>query len=1009
MRAIDQYRKTEQTFREAPEPSSLYENIAQVDFELRFLTLCVAGCLRQNDREAVNLGRAPGFGSWTSYLRRFLSLAPNLPSTPAVRIVTSAVSRVLGALDSRWPNDSGLTSLLKLRNHLSHGGPVPHEPDRSALARHVKRVISEVTEAVHTMLADAEMMQGTRTGDSMFGVTLAWPDGCLPLWPFVLSDNAGSWCLLAQFTGLQPVYIRPGEYAPVRFNLADEELVHAIGQSIEAKNGDRAFAAFISDVRADLAGFRDPDFDPYHDEIAGGVAFFWKRATSEGTEDRIDGFRLGPDEARQWKDGTQWQPYSHFLRQLANLTVVARRIRQQLVELYQQLVTEEQTALGWAAMPPNPVESRIRIRDLSGQPAAESSDMQSFDQLLTQIDTSVESRGTHTQVYFVTGEAGIGKTRVLLKAALDRASQIEEGKSPEGPLFLYVSSAGHVLATLPMVVDAAVTATRNLTEAAVRALCRNGLMALFVDGFDELLGGVGYDDALGSLRPWIEDLGGRGVIIVSARSSYYLNQYRSSIQRADGSQRLAVRHQVAEIQRWDKSLAARFLQINGVPERETAVLSEQDRDLLGLPFFARVFLEDVRRRAASRDVEAAAGRPLPQRLIDQYINREIAKLTTPGSKPLLTNMELERMFEYLAQLMADQREREVSVEELRFAASLAINSEDLEVRRGLTNRLSVLCGVAFAGNSRSTEKRFTFQHELFYDQFLANAILEMIRNDKHVEFHDVLASVEWRAATVTHVVRYSAETIPDLMITEMGQTRHVSPERQQTFRKNLGSLWAEVARVLRRLGSVRIHDVEFDVLDLSDVTCGQLTFAHCAINELILPLTPCINFDDCDIETLRVRMLMRLGNVTGLDPERITLLITPQSFCEGTADISRELVRLGVPLQRVAESRPDSQFANHVDVFLSRVISRADSIVVYESDYRSAEEQSGWQHRHGLDVWRDFVRLLVNAGLADLVPITSAGPAKAKVRFKVPPTTIRAEGPDNDNVTAFWSQVRAKP
>ncbi|MGW7595046.1 hypothetical protein, partial [Streptomyces rubiginosohelvolus] len=85
----------------------------------------------------------------------------------------------------------------------------------------------------------------------------------------------------------------------------------------------------------------------------------------------------------------------------------------------------------------------------------------------------------------------------MLSAALHRAAEVASGDQVDGvPLFLYIRSNGHVLENLVEVVNSAVATTRNLTDLAVKALCRNGVMALLIDGFDELLGGAGFNDAV---------------------------------------------------------------------------------------------------------------------------------------------------------------------------------------------------------------------------------------------------------------------------------------------------------------------------------------------------------------------------------------------------------------------------------------------------------------------------------------------------------------------------------
>jgi hypothetical protein len=99
-----------------------------------------------------------------------------------------------------------------------------------------------------------------------------------------------------------------------------------------------------------------------------------------------------------------------------------------------------------------------------------------------------------------------------------------------------VSSTGRTLASLEDAVNGALNITKLLSSQSARVLCRHGLLVLVVDGFDELLGSSGYENALGSLEPWFRELGGKGAVVASARSSYYLTQYqRSSGQRRSGS------------------------------------------------------------------------------------------------------------------------------------------------------------------------------------------------------------------------------------------------------------------------------------------------------------------------------------------------------------------------------------------------------------------------------------------------------------------------------------------
>ncbi|MGV9301434.1 hypothetical protein, partial [Amycolatopsis sp. NPDC003676] len=452
--------------------------------------------------------------------------------------------------------------------------------------------------------------------------------------------------MLSSYTGSTPYYIRRDNH-DVRVAGRSESLIMALNEACIPRADDRSLPNFMGELRDDLEGFRDPDSEPYHHEVAGVVNVLWVRATSDDPEERSDLFRLGDGDRKEWlNESGEWVSYPLFLRQIANWPAVARSTRQRLEKIERKLIEDEQENLDWSPGSDTMIEPFVDVTNLQG--TREGTDIR-FDSLRHQIDDRLKVRGSQTRIFFISGEAGIGKTRTLISTALERAQHVEaedQGDSEKNhlPLFLYVRSTGQVLSSLSTVVNDAVAYTRNLNEKSVQTLCRNGLIALFVDGFDELLGGVGYDNALGSLRPWIEALGGRGVIVVSARSSYYLNQYRSSL---DQNQNLSVEHRVAEFKRWTPEQINEFITFHGLPTSGLDALSDDDRKLLGLPFFARVYVEAVKRGSLGSS-------PLPDVIVDQYLTREASKLNegSGDQKPLLDTPELRAVFENLALLMA---------------------------------------------------------------------------------------------------------------------------------------------------------------------------------------------------------------------------------------------------------------------------------------------------------------------------------------------------------------------
>jgi hypothetical protein len=727
-------------------------------------------------------------------------------------------------------------------------------------------------------------------------------------------------------------------------------------------------------------------------------------------EERSDCFRIGHAEQREWETtpGT-WVPYPTFLRHLANWAVVATRMRQQLQAIEERLITDEQTTLGWANDAVPLIEPMIRFTDLQGVP--ESRVPVTFDDLRLGIDARLAIRGSQTRIYFITGEAGIGKTRMLLNTALKRALAVEAESGDEAskdrlPLFLYVRSTGQVLNSLQTVVNAAAADTRNLNDEGIRALCRQGLIALFIDGFDELLGGVGYDDALGSLRTWIEEMGGRGVIVVSARSSYYLNQYRSSLQQRRENQDLAVEHRVAMIERWNSPQVAQFLSSHGLDESGVEELSADDRQLLGLPFFARVYVESMRS-------EAPREKPLPDLIVEQYLVREAGKLVMPGDQysTLLSVDELHTVFENLADLMAAQHEREVTLEDLQLAAQMAINSTDLDIRRGLANRLSVLCGVAFSGGA-STDQRFAFQHELFYDYFLAEAVLRSMRPEAFEPVFAALSQAQWRIATVSRITRLAPGQTLTLLDAAAPRAARLAPERQAAFRSNVGLLFQSLSERMKRLPETEIVGAVFEEFDLTEVEAHNTRFDRCRFQTLIVPPTGSwkLRFNDCTIGTLWVKRSSgaALHGIAGFEGTAVSALMTQSEVMENPVRIEASLRQLGVTLPPAPEAVRQSPLAEAAQFFLGKIQDRADSMVIWERGHLPANEYGGWALSYGERMWADFIKVLEDSGAAEMVQQNAGGPSKQRVKFISSLTALRGRDLADETVARFWKMAETR-
>lgn len=996
----------------AGRPRSIHEGFSVLDFELRSLALLAAATVRAAGRTPALVGRSPGLGEWTAYLRRVGQQLDECPTVPADR-VGRAVTRVLDLYDQGFPGaPRELRDLKRLRDHISHGGPLPAgETELATLDQLVQSIADAITES----LDEAELsIEEGESGDQR--PSFVWDGDRVSLWPFLFMKPRGVWHLFSKFTRAQPSFLCFGG-GSVSSSPSDEAIRAALQPLLKAQKADNGtLVYFIKDVEQDLRGFADDDSEPVYADHEHGFEYYWDKATGEGTgtQPRRDYFRLGPDNARQWRAESGWVPYSDYLRSLANWQVVATRLRQKLEQMESKVLAEERDTLGWVSQERGTTRmSKVVVSDIDGsqtEPAC------TFAELIDGIDQDLQANRGQTQVVFINGEAGIGKTRAMLDAAKTRAQEVERamqaGEPSNQALFLYVRSTGQVLDSLRTVVDSAVASTRNLTDRGVKALCRNGLMTLLIDGFDELLGGVGYSDAIGSLRPWLDELGGRGVVVVSARSSYYMGQYRSSVERANEQGLPFVRHRVAAVQRWSPEDIEAFLDDYGVPRESLGQLSEHDRQLLGLPFFAHAFAEMT---LNPNDGEIKSN-TLADRLLDKYVAREEGKLTGQGDTALMNRVELRRMFEYVAEFMASHEEREADIHELQDAAEYAMDSE-LSSRRHLKQRLPVLCGLAAASDDASVS-RFRFQHELFFDQFLAGAASRYLLDGHLSLFQAMLKQSPWRSATVTGVVAAAgAERVVQAITNFAPQLQNAEKEQIESTvaATNLGALWAALIKETGRIPGTDVLNAVFaDGIDLSQVQGVNTRIIGCEVDGLVLPAAGgwSLTLRNTVVKKIRVSGApFDLAGLRGVRHSDLVELLLPNELLYRKEHILEALQRYGADVVDAEDKRdglPPTEVlaARH---YLTTMARRVEKSVILRSDHQPEDNRLKWAQEYGPDIWKRFVSELVASGLAGNENFSASGERKIRLRLKCSPAAILANDGTRVGTQEFWSRLEGVP
>ena len=261
-----------------------------------------------------------------------------------------------------------------------------------------------------------------------------------------------------------------------------------------------------------------------------------------------------------------------------------------------------------------------------------------------------------TTVVFVTGDAGAGKTEALRQLVHRQADQYTRGEVD--CLYLYVNAQGRALARLDEALATELQDLRaNLTYHAVPALVRNGALVPIIDGFDELLGVLGYEDAFSSLRRFVDDLDGLGYLIASARSTYYQQEFLSRTGRVDLAGQM-LRVVPIDILPWDdvefnEYLTFRYTSTplpslskpDFVEKMRDAFSPLQNRSLRTKPFFVAKTADLVLEGVEFKEVG------LLEQLVEGYFERErTEKLLDKAGQPLLKSEQIRK----IVQLVCDE-------------------------------------------------------------------------------------------------------------------------------------------------------------------------------------------------------------------------------------------------------------------------------------------------------------------------------------------------------------------
>ena len=636
-----------------------------------------------------------------------------------------------------------------------------------------------------------------------------------------------------------------------------------------------------------------------------------------------------------------------------------------------------------------------------------------------------------TRVLMVTGDAGAGKTRVLQELVRRRAEDYLHGKTAK--LLLYVNAQGRALARLNEALATELQDLRvDLTYHSVAVLARRGVLVPVIDGFDELLGVSGYDDAFSSLAGFLEQLDGEGQLLVSARSVYYESEFLARSGNVSNVGGVKYVHSAVRVLEWSDDDRAEYLKKwaaqKELSDAESEKLAECVRGAMGRHermlskplFFARTV------ERLWENPEFVAGDDLLQALVDEYLAREREeKLLGRWSEALLTEMQFERLMQELAQEMWNQETRELDYRSVQEVAEYFVGSENMSegTKQVIVERMPALAFLSRAGNV-APRSGIAFEHELFFSYFLAKSVASEIK----LEGKDLRMVLSRSAMPEDLAERVAGELLEAgelgggdrlrVLLARLNEAGLSEWHRKTQVRENAGLVTLALLRAHAGLegnedtvDGCAVRSVVWPGSHLRGVTLRRCSFSDVIVRRTDLTDTRFLRCDMSDTLFLEPRIApastrlelrgMTASQVLGVrvpDDDSTRVIYDPET-------VTRTLRECGAPLQPDSLQpaiRVSGDYVGLIDELL-RAYGRANPVCKGDPNLRFVFEDPDW----GL-----IERLLVEYGLVTRETRATSGKSREFLRRRFRPEQIMAGlGGRTDadpRVRSFWEALALK-
>lgn len=563
-------------------------------------------------------------------------------------------------------------------------------------------------------------------------------------------------------------------------------------------------------------------------------------------------------------DGAPIPFYEYVQRELLRLPLLAAQITRAIERDYRQ--------------------RKIRFVDGPAELCRDREDPRGVERVVVPLEECLHRRESlRTHVIQLMASAGEGKTVLLNELSLRSARSYHAEEHP-APLVLTVDLLGRYVGTIDDAIAGSLNNTYlfpSLTQRDVLCCLRHHWIILALDGFDELVARVGIRDAFTHLRDLVEQLGGAGTVLLSARRTFFeLYSITAGIRTYLNPRRGSYVSTVVRLQPWSKTegLFVFTALDSHQPETDFDELSgtfDDDPRIIGHPFFlTRLARAWVKKGERFRD-ESGERDPLrrTQFILESFVIRETnEKWVDRESREPLLSRELHFLFlGCAAEEMWRTGAYVLDSEEIRLVAELSLAEHDIpqEVVQEVIQRAPT--HAAFVPQ----ESRVRFYHDRFFHLFLGHRLAALVASKAADSVIAALNARELDPETLEWIAWFYREEIGNAsecmeFLQDVARSGQLAGPGQQ----NLGTMCAcalkldrsdeiEVAQLtffgdclsVLGLSGVTFRSCKFWQIDLADANLKDCVFSECEFGDIVASQSTVFagaRFSHCEIRSIEV-------------------------------------------------------------------------------------------------------------------------------------------------------------